>query len=165
MQMIKLKIASVQTQLKQLGFEPFPIYAELADLSKGCAGMAHVLTSRIQISNSYYNSEHKSEVIDRTVPHEVVHLYVSKYFPQHKIGHGKEFKQLMRDLGCDTSTFHNMALPEMVRRKNKVARFVYSTGAGVEANLTRPQHIKALAGTSFSLQGEKLTFTGKEIRV
>ena len=99
MEMIRLKIASVQAQLAQLGFAPFNIYAELATLSKGCAGLATPLLSRVQISSEYYNSEHKLEVIDRTVPHEVVHLYVNKYFLQHKIAHGKEFKQLMRDIG------------------------------------------------------------------
>lgn len=166
MQVIKLKVASVQTHLKQLGFEPFEIYSSLAPLDKGCAGKAFPQQNSIVISYDYYNSEHRQEVIERTVPHEVVHLYVAKYFPEAPLMHGKEFKKLMRQLGCDDSTYHSMKLEGMQRRKNIVLRFVYVTPSGKEVHLTRQKHAKALEGTAtFTFEGEKLSYTNKQIRI
>lgn len=166
MQNIRIKVAATIAQLKALGFEPFQIHASLATLNKGVAGKAFPHQSSIVISEDYYNSEHKSQVIDRTVPHEVVHLYVAKYFPLAKMVHGKEFKDLMRQLGCEDTTYHSMQLEGMQKRRNSVLRFVYTTPSGKEGNLTRQQHAKVLEGKStFSFEGEKFSYTTKQIRV
>lgn len=165
MQKIELKVAETVAKLQVLGYNPIKITSVLETLPKGCAGQANTCLNKVSISSDYWE-QYEEQLLARTVPHEVVHLYVAKYFPKAKQAHGKEFRMLMQQLGCDTSTYHTMKLDGMEKRKNKVLRFIYETPTGKICHLTRIQHARMMAGThSFTMKGETLKFTNKEIRI
>jgi predicted SprT family Zn-dependent metalloprotease len=154
------KVAETQSKLEKMGFARFPIDTEIKKLGRGKAGTAHLRTNKISISQDYLK-EFPERILNITVPHEVVHHYVAKYYPRAKQYHGREFKGIMRALGLAGDTYHSMILenapPRQVRTKK---RFIYVTErTGVELKLTSQQHNKIKAGRTLTYKGEKLVDT------
>ena len=163
--LVNKKIAEVQKKLEDMGYKPLHIDASVKRLRAGCSGLAYPFYNRIEISSDYFK-EFPVQIINRTVVHEVVHLYIGKYFPYAKQSHGPEFRNMMRRLGADCSTNHSMKLSSItapVKKLKTVQRFIYETAISKKLlKLTATQHNKIQARpTAFTSRGEKLVFTNK----
>jgi len=106
--LIEAKLKETQEKLNSLGLKPFYIPFAIGTLPKGVSGRAWG-SERFEISIDYLD-KHTEQVIARTVPHEIAHCYVAKYYPNAVKGHGKEWKRLMEALGCEQSRYHTMKL-------------------------------------------------------
>ncbi|MCK9369255.1 SprT-like domain-containing protein [Candidatus Dojkabacteria bacterium] len=161
---INTKIAEVQNKLEKLGFPKIPVVAVIGKLGRGLAGTACFKESKITVSSDYLK-EFPDHMINVTVPHEICHLYVSKYMPRAKQFHGPEFKRVMRSIGLSGNTYHKMKLENgpVVKKRLKI-RFVYVTQITCkEVNLTSGQHQKAVNGATFSYKGERIKYAGKKV--
>jgi predicted SprT family Zn-dependent metalloprotease len=161
--LVNARVAEVQKQLARFGFKPFDIQTGTNILKPGIAGLANYRENRITISSCYLR-EHQKETLERTVAHEVCHLYVHKYYPFHKQHHGPEFRRLMQALGQSGDTYHQMKLTNgPVRRVKTKTRYVYMTATGRECFLTPKQHEKARSGVVFrhAKTYEIIKYTGK----
>lgn len=165
------KIQEVQKKLDTLGFPTIDIKFDICRLKAGYAGMAYRSVNYIEISKDYLR-EHQEKVLTITVPHEVCHLYVNKYFPRAKQYHGPEFKRLMNLLGLTGDTYHTMKLENgpKVNKRMKV-RYVYkSSVTSVELLLTKGQHEQQMVSNCYlyrneRYQNEKIIYTGSTKRI
>ena len=167
--LVQKRADEIVAKLAKLGLPKVEFSVELADLKSGVAGDANFYFKRVRISKDYLK-EHTKEILDTTVPHEVCHIYVAKYFPFAKQAHGPEFRRMMAKLGCDGSTRHSMARPaaQGPRRTKTVTRHIYLTEhTKREVLLTVQQHKKqqefaaAYGKSRFTSKGEPLVATGK----
>jgi predicted SprT family Zn-dependent metalloprotease len=157
----------VQNKLAKFGYPKFQINnIQVMKLAAGVSGTAYQNAMSFKISVDYIK-EHQDQILARTVPHEICHLYQAKYYPRAKQFHGKEFRHLMTLLGSDCSTRHNMYLSTNVDHKTRVrARHVYVTNiTNEQCFLTKQQHNKMiLRPTAFMHKnGESLKYTGKVV--
>lgn len=161
---IKAKVAEVQDKLEKKGFPRISVDIEIGKLGRGVAGTAYIKAGKIVISADYLR-EFPDRIVDVTVPHEICHLYVSKYHPKAKQHHGPEFKQIMRSIGLAGDTYHKMKLENgPVKQRRLKTRYIYTTGiTGKEVKLTSQQHQKALNGATWSCKGEPLKYANKKI--
>lgn len=158
---VQNRVTEVQKQLAARGYPLVEIHASVKTLKAGRAGEALPHACAIAISEHYLN-EHESQVLYRTVAHEVCHVYVRKYFPRAKQAHGPEFRYLMNSIGVDGSTCHSMQLSTgpAIKRKTKTRYMYVTVNTGKSVVLTTQQHKKALAGVQFTCKGEPIKFTG-----
>jgi len=165
---VMAKVEEVKDKLEELGYARIDFYATVTRLKPGRSGEANYSYKRIQISSDYLR-EHEEQVMGRTVPHEVVHMYVHRYFPFAKQAHGPEFRRLMRLIKCDCSTRHDMRLIDgPVKNKYAKARFVYlSEKTSREIFLTPQQHQKMQTWPDrfTSKNGERLVFANRTIKL
>ena len=104
---LEARALEVQAKLAALGYKPFLFLVTLERLKEGIAGCYYVDTETVAVSDDYYY--HDAQVcLDVVVPHEMVHLYVNKYFPNATEDHGEEFCKLMVALGLEPTAYHNM---------------------------------------------------------
>lgn len=165
LEQVKAKVHQTQLALKAMGYQPFDIHVEIMQLPKGVAGMANIKLDKIRISSDFL-ADHENQTFARTIPHEVCHLYVKRYFPSAKQYHGKEFRMLMTRLGADPTTRHDLRLKGAVVKKHKVVRFVYVTETSKEVvHLTKMQHDKACRGAAYRVEGEPIVFDNKVIKL
>jgi len=159
---VKARVVEVQKLLSKIGYPAMEITSSVKSLKAGCAGLARPHKKEIAISSDYLR-EHESETMQRTVAHEVCHVYVAHYFPFAKQAHGPEFRRLMNLLRLDSSTCHSMKLQNgPVRRKNTKIRYIYvSSMTNSKVRLTAAQHKKALMGVKFTFKGQAIKFTGQ----
>ena len=167
MQIIQAKIDSVQSILESKGYSKFQFETIIGKLKPGMSGCAVLNSNKILLSIHYLN-EFMDNIINDTLPHEICHLYVKRYFPFAKQHHGPEFRFLMNLLGLKGETYHRMQLKEgPVKAKRVKIRYVYvAESENKKVELTQMQHSKAISGiATYTLKttGEKLKYTG-EIR-
>jgi predicted SprT family Zn-dependent metalloprotease len=160
---IQKKVEEIQDKLLALGFPQIRMTAEIKKLGRGCAGRAYLGINCIHISPDYLK-EFPEHVMNVTVPHEVVHLYVAKYFPRAKQAHGPEFRRLMRCIGLSGDTYHKMILSNAPPRQTRLKiRYMYITERTQKLiGLTPAQHQKAINGATFMCKGERLKFTNEK---
>jgi len=163
---ISQRIVEVVNKLAKFGYAPIEFKFEVTNLPRGTAGTANILQNVVKFSDVYFK-ECKAEVLKETVPHEICHLYVAKYHPNAKQYHGREFRSMMRLLGCRGDTYHVMKSSEGRKRKT-VKRYVYTSAkTGQEVFLTPQKHTKEQHYRVFNRQGfytyrgEFIHFTGK----
>lgn len=156
---INKKIAEVQEKFSKIGLKTFPIIFDIMKLKTGCSGRAALRTNSIQISSDYLK-EFPEEVLSVTVPHEICHLYVNRYFPMAKQHHGPEFRQLMNLIGLPGKTYHNMQLKSGTSPRKTKTRYIYLSTSGKKYELTSGQHKKAISFPSCTIKGESIKFTG-----
>jgi predicted SprT family Zn-dependent metalloprotease len=165
---ITLRIEKTQIKLQAMGYDRIEIPNVLVTkLGKGTSGQASYYPTRtIKISVDYIR-EFEEQILNRTVPHEVVHHYVNKYFPRARQHHGPEFRNIMRALGCDCATKHSMHLSKPQTGGRTVVRHLYKTELTLKLiRLTTGQHKKILMNPNrFTAHGEKLIYTGKMVNV
>lgn len=168
---VQQRVDEITSKLEDLGFAKFFFTFKVTrDLKPRVAGLAKLNKNHIDI-NEFYLRDHEEEVIGETVPHEICHLYVNKYYPRAKQNHGPEFRRLMQAIGCSGSTYHKMQCPSEVKVRAKTkTRFVYHVaGTKTEVLMTQAQHRKHNAWLEMGLTGyttkkrEPIVFTG-EIR-
>jgi predicted SprT family Zn-dependent metalloprotease len=163
---VKQRIETTQLKLHAMGYAKFEIpKVEVTKLGKGTSGQAFYYPPTIKISIDYI-SEFEDQILNRTVPHEVVHHYVKKYHPRAKQAHGPEFRRIMEALGCDSSTKHSMHLKNPP--KGKVCRrFEYQTISTKRIlRVTTVMHNKIQRNPSaYTSHGEKLVYTGKVVKL
>lgn len=163
--LVRARMIEVQDILESSGYPRINIEIKVVDdLPPKTSGTCSFGGSLIKISEAYLKM-HEEEVLRTTVPHEVCHSYVNKYFPRAKQHHGPEWRSLMRLLGLRGDTYHTMEVPEPVR-KNKKVRFVYKTDSGILVRLTHAKHKMAYGGTTFIATSSKerfgrMHYTGK----
>ncbi len=161
---IQNKIDEVQNTLESFGLAKFGFSVAINTLKPGQAGCANTFWNKIILSADYIK-EFADQVINVTLPHEICHLYINKYFPRAKQHHGPEFRRLMNLLGLDGKTYHTMQLANPTRKTKTKTRYVYiAEKSNTLVNLTLGQHQKMVSGaSSFTLKttGEKLKFTGE----
>jgi predicted SprT family Zn-dependent metalloprotease len=164
---IKNKADNVLGILQNCGFPKVYFDVELNRLSPGIAGCAQIYRNKIMISIDYLR-EHFDEIINQTLPHEICHIYVTKYFPNAKQHHGKEFRMLMNYLGLEGKTYHNMVLKDSPNKTRRTkTRYVYvAENSGQKYMLTPMQHNKQLTGKSKFVAkgtGEILKYFGETV--
>ena len=106
---IQAKVLETQERLEQFGLGYFFITIKLTEFKNGDAGVA-VLGSAIIHINPAYFAKHEREMLDVTVPHELIHHYLYEYHGVSTDTHGKQFMDLCRAIGVDASEFHDMTL-------------------------------------------------------
>lgn len=137
---IDAKIKETQKLLADRGFAKIDVTFKIAKLRKGVAGTAYPSNKHVDISEDYLNLN-KEQVLNTTVPHEICHIYVAKYFPYAKQAHGPQFRHLMQLLGLEGHTYHSMGLPAGQTHKVKtVKRYVYENDKGDVCGLTAQKH-------------------------
>lgn len=156
-------VNQVQAKLEKFGYPKFPINISVVEgMKKQIAGQAFPSQQKIAISYDYLK-EHRDQTLKETVPHEVCHLYVTRYFPNYKQGHGPEFRMLMRALGCEGSTYHSMELSSSVKKLK--TRYVYESVTSKKVcHLTPVKHRQMLSNPAAWVYGsakEPLVFTGQ----
>jgi predicted SprT family Zn-dependent metalloprotease len=164
---IKNKTDQVLHILGINGFSKINFDIELNRLSPGIAGCAKIYQNKIMLSIDYLR-EHFEEIINQTLPHEICHIYVTKYFPEAKQHHGKEFRMLMNCLGLEGKTYHNMVLKDSPNKTRRTkTRYVYvAENSGQKYMLTPMQHNKQLSGRSKFVAkgtGEILKYFGETV--
>ena len=162
---INAKVVEVQAKLAKAGYPKIPIEVLVRDLGPRIAGRALYNNRTIIISEAYFK-QFPDTMLNETVPHEVCHQYVAIYFPYAKQAHGPEFRALMRTLGLQGSTYHNMQLKGVKIRRNAVKRYVYlSEITKAQVLLTSQQHTKQQATGAFRTRkgNERLVYAGKVI--
>lgn len=87
---------------------------------RGWAGQAFPSFGIIELDIDYFNA-HTEEMCAVTVPHELAHLIVHKYYPCAKQAHGPEFRTVAQSIGACASTYHSMTRPES-KKANAVKR-------------------------------------------
>lgn len=164
------KVREVKEVLASNGYAPFDFTVSVEELRNGRAGEAHYFFNRINISK-HYLAEHTERILNITVPHEICHLYVGKYFPRAKQHHGREFRYLMNLLGLRGDTYHDMKLETNAhknkQRKTKI-RWIYETvNTKIQVKVATTTHNKIMRGAKFyyTKNREPIVFTGKKIEI
>ena len=161
---IVAKVYEVQEKFEKAGLTRFHINIGTAKLPPAIAGRASLRDNVVQISEDYIR-EFEDDIINVTVPHEVCHLYVRKYFPKAKQHHGPEFRRLMRYLGLEGNTYHNMQLQSVPNNRRVKTRFIYNVyGSDERIALTKKQHEQAINGNC-RYKGSLITYSGESIKI
>jgi predicted SprT family Zn-dependent metalloprotease len=137
-----------------------------------CAGMHHGATSEIEL-NMDYVAKNGQDMLDQTVPHEVVHAWLTligdpshvrsaesmhQYALNKMYGyrtrrpkrnpHGETFMRTLASLGCKTLRCHNYDTSELVTRKQN--RWAWKCPAcGKVYQLSTCRHNKAMRGAAY----------------
>lgn len=103
---VKVIAMEVRDTLDKHGFPPFKFEVQITRLQTTYGGRARCSSNTILL-NSDYLREFGDEFLSTTLPHEIVHLYVRRYYGWEVQPHGREFKSLMRKLKLKPSAYHN----------------------------------------------------------
>jgi predicted SprT family Zn-dependent metalloprotease len=103
----KVKIISMKVRdtLDKQGFPPFKFEVQVTRLQTRCGGKAKYRSNTILLNSDYLRA-FGDEFLSDVLPHEIVHLYVGRYYGWGAQPHGPEFKSLMRKLGLNQSAYH-----------------------------------------------------------
>lgn len=77
------------------------------DLYGTTAGMAIPLKWHLRI-NPVLMRDNVDDFLDNTIPHELSHLIAHQLYGDKIRPHGREWRSVMRALGCEPSTYHSM---------------------------------------------------------
>lgn len=101
---LEAKAFEIQNKFAAIGYAPFLFMITLEELGTETAGCFYVGTEMVAVSESFY--AHDAEFcLNTVVPHEMCHMYVSKYFKDVTDEHGKEFATLMEALGLKPDAY------------------------------------------------------------
>jgi predicted SprT family Zn-dependent metalloprotease len=103
---VKVIAMEVRNTLDKHGFPPFKFEVQITRLQTTYGGRARYSSNTVLL-NSDYLREFGNEFLSTTLPHEIVHLYVGRYYGWGVQPHGREFKSLMRKLKLNPSAYHN----------------------------------------------------------
>lgn len=83
------------------------------------AGYAVTSSRHIELNETLL-AENFDDFLIRTIPHEVAHLLVNQFYPNAKQAHGKEFRQVCKELGYPDAgkTYHEYDVSSVVKKKN-----------------------------------------------
>lgn len=128
-------------------FRPIPVSF---DIKGRTAGMYRVRNGQAEIRyNPYLFSKFPEDNLATTVPHEVAHYVTDQVFGLRSIRpHGKEWKDLMQEFGCDANRTSDFDLHGIPVRKE--ARHLYQCACGTH-QLTRRRHNRILRENIFYL--------------
>lgn len=164
---VEAKVAEVKAKLATLGYADIPLKVKVCKLKGTYAGYATYATLEVAFDTEYLLN-FEDEMLNETVPHEVVHHYIKKYYPRAKQAHGPEFRRLMRAIGAIGSTKHAMKLESKTKNRRTKTRYIYITPTSKEIFLTKKQHERHQAGLLigkviyYASKGkEPITFTGR----
>jgi len=139
-------------------FRPIPVNF---DLKGRTAGMYRVRNGQAEIRyNPFLFAKFPEDNLATTVPHEVAHYITDQVFGLRNIRpHGKEWKSLMAEFGCDASRTCQYDLKGIPVRRE--ARHLYQCSCTTH-QLTRRRHNRILRHNVFYLCricGDKLVAT------
>lgn len=107
--MDEVKIKQLVNKYVDMGNEIFGrdlAYPTVAFDAKGSkAGTAWAFFNRVSFNMDIARAYPKE--FERTVAHEVAHLFCNLVYPRAKQHHGREFKSIMQRLGHIPNTYHN----------------------------------------------------------
>lgn len=106
-------------------------------------------SAKIRINNDLLYTKHYDEMLNRTVPHEVVHIAVRWWFWQLRPDpHGFEWKTLMIVLGLDPTRCHSYDEITKARKRTPLPRpYIYTCANNCrEYRLTQIIHRRIKAG-------------------
>jgi SprT protein len=118
-------------------------------------------TIRINVELLY--TDHYDDMINSTVPHEVCHIAAAQMYPYMRVGHGREWKELMWLIGLPATRCHNYETVAARKRQRMPRPYVYECDCRQHA-LTAIRHKRVLAGYRYHCtycRGE-LEFIGEE---
>lgn len=76
------------------------------------AGLAYPETLMIELNAQLFLAN-KSVFLDEIIPHETAHILQFILYPEAKKPHGKEWKKIMKLLGVNPDTYHDMDMSEI----------------------------------------------------
>ena len=172
--MVMVRAEEVQDRLDRLGFPRFNIKFNITSLKSRTTGISYFEKNIVEISKHYLR-EHQEFILNVTVPHEICHLYVFKYFPDAKQCHGPQFRKMMSLLGLEGNTKHSLPILKKGPTKNvrTKIRYVYVTESGKEKMLTQHEHKKAILGNFYCKHdgesyckcgGEMMRFSKRKVK-
>ena len=110
---------------------------------KSVAGYAYQYQNRIELNEQLFESNQET-FFSRTIPHECAHLIQKRLYPQAKQAHGPEFRSILRCLGADTSTRHQMDVSVAYGKP----MYQYKCSCDRVLNLTKLIHTRVQSGSS-----------------
>lgn len=143
MNQILAKTREVVNKLNSYGYSPINLQYSVEKLRPGVAGSARYSKSEVAISEDYLQF-HPEHIFDVTIPHEICHHYVDKYFPRAKQAHGPEFRRLMNILGLKGDTYHSLGVVPGTSGKKQM-RIEYKCECKTH-QITTTKHNRIVAG-------------------
>ena len=104
---LEAKAFEVQRKLAEAGYAPFLFLVTLERLDQGTAGCFYLDSETVAVSEDYFKFD-SDFCLNTVIPHEMAHLYVSKYFVDATEDHGKEFAMVMMALGLAPDATHTL---------------------------------------------------------
>ncbi len=90
-----------QTRFAKLGYPSFLFLVDFEDLSRqNYWGCYYDTTDTIVIDITHFMNDPIEAVTD-TIVHEMCHMYIDRYHPEATHAHGKEFIELMKEMGIE----------------------------------------------------------------
>lgn len=156
----------VKAELVKFGYDANKITIPTVDYKKRgrAAGTAYPGRNNITL-NSILLVENADDFIDRTVGHEVAHIFSWQLFGAAGKGHGRLWKIVMGWIGQSATRCHTFNTSNS-RQKRTVKRHVYGCGCR-EFKLTTGKHNKVLRNQMqpyCTSCNENLKYIGTEIR-
>lgn len=84
------------------------------DLRGMVGGKAWAGLNLIQINPGFVDDEHYSDLLNQTIPHEYAHILAGRKYGQ-RVGHGPEWKYVMRLMGLEPRRCHNYDLTKVIK--------------------------------------------------
>lgn len=128
------------------------------DLKGHTAGMANASYIRINVDLLY--TEHKDDMLNQTIPHEIAHVAQRQLFPCSK-PHGREWAHFCYLLGIPAERCHNYETTAARKRSKMPRPFVYVCSCR-KHYLTKILHKRILQGRYYKCRdcGQTLAFIG-----
>lgn len=84
------------------------------DLKGVVGGRAWGSMNLIQINPGFVDTDHWEDLLHQTIPHEYAHILAHKKYT-HRVGHGSEWKYIMRLMGLEPRRCHNYDLSKVIK--------------------------------------------------
>jgi SprT protein len=133
------------------------------NLNNTTAGLAFYIANKIHLNHRLF-LQNKQDFFSQTIPHEVAHLVAFRVFGESAMGHGPEWKSVMRVFGVAPERCHNYDVSS-VKRMRTITRFLFTCNcSGKVFELTPTQSKKADRDNNFSCRvcESKLVRTNKK---
>ena len=105
------------------------------------AGTAYYHANKIHLNHGLF-IRNKEDFFSHTIPHEIAHLVSYRVFGKVGMGHGAEWKFVMRVFGVEANRLHTYDVSE-TKMKRTITRHLYTCGCSSFVHeLTPKQHQK-----------------------
>jgi len=127
------------------------------------AGLAYYKANKIHLNHGLL-IRNKQDFLSQTIPHEIAHLVAFRVFGESGIGHGKEWKFVMRVFGIEPNRCHKYDVSE-TKRKRTIKRYLFSCGCESKLHEITPQQFEKVMQKKCDIScrrcEKKLIFAGK----
>lgn len=105
------------------------------------AGMAYYNSNKIRLNHALL-LKNESGFFSETIPHEIAHLVSFRVFGKNGMGHGPEWKFVMRVFGLEAKRLHNFDVSGL-KKQRTITRHLFSCNCNsITHELTTNEHTK-----------------------